>query len=409
MARLTLILLLVALAASTAQAQNLFSSQKCTGGEDALHRTCVLRNVCRSKGEWTYYSRGGEQLPTPLVSVGTYSTSPKLSLTVQEYSAPQNAATKWFTEPTFMMFCSSHVKLHWLHDEVFGLWWMKREHNMLNKMDVRVVLETPGNRPSPHDHSLHYFSSLPVAALGELDDPAQSDRAVCFSELYVGPAGNQLTGPGIESLKDDDVIAFRDYLLKREGLESPVVPREALIVYMTSKKTPRVLNDELVVRGLGATKAHVEVMRVDEMSEREQWALARRATVLIGQHGVQMSNLFFLPKGAAVLEMFPYQFLRLTNQYLSKFVGAEYTYWQNRQESNTRFHPEELVPFNLPEKEVQAITSQPNYMKSGAGQVYWQHQDTIVEIGQFLVAVTRALSLGVNKDLHEAPQPRGGN
>lgn len=109
------------------------------------------------------------------------------------------------------------------------------------------------------------------------------------------------------------------------------------------------MNLDEVVEGLKQRypKYKIEVANMESMSYKEQLRTIQKTTILIAVHGSGMSNIAFLPKDSAVIEIFPYGFTRPTFQHLAQKIGISYRRWDNHHKENAVFHPEVLDRYSL--------------------------------------------------------------
>jgi hypothetical protein len=78
-----------------------------------------------------------------------------------------------------------------------------------------------------------------------------------------------------------------------------------------------------------------------------QVAAVRNATLLIGVHGAGLTNLMFLPTGAAVVEILPWHWERHAYERMSAILGYTYGKWANADRAATVF-PEEITWKHFP-------------------------------------------------------------
>lgn len=71
-------------------------------------------------------------------------------------------------------------------------------------------------------------------------------------------------------------------------------------------------------------RAGFEVVRAEELSFREQVALASRTEILVGVHGAGLANMVFMPKGAHVIEIAHPRYPSPAFYALASALGLEY-------------------------------------------------------------------------------------
>lgn len=137
--------------------------------------------------------------------------------------------------------------------------------------------------------------------IGEQPDLLQISRPTRFKKLYF-----------IENLAHSNTRLsplVRDFYWSMrhrytEGLPA-VPPSRKLIVSRDDAATRRVLNEDLLKEAAGHG---FQLIRSAGMSVREQAALFADASVIIGAHGANLTNMVFSPVGTKVIEIVPSTF-----------------------------------------------------------------------------------------------------
>ena len=414
------------------------------GGEgDSNHATCELKNVCYNfrESRWEYHSQKGrvkEAMPSPLLHLGGYSSSPTLSFNVVDtpmHHSDQDA--RWVSAPTVLYQGVSHLYMHWLLDDLFGLWWMMREWKLLDTTTTATTQTTQvvwvGKKGKWVESTIEggWFTSQPVRELDSFYRPQMQVRGgeaaeegrdrVCFKQLYAGPSAYHLGGPGVSQVfrQPQLVREFSDYLLTRAGVtphttapppalnsdnkdnarQLPTTPVVTVVV-REGGAGRQIVNLQEVKDYLRVNRPEVKVQYLDlaALSLREQLRALAETTILVGIHGSGLANLIFLPHDASVIQLFPYKFYRPTYNYIARLAGIKVLDWKNEVASNTVFHPEIMDNYpTLSAADKEDIMRNPESTSSTwAANMYWITQDTILDISAFDRILQDALNSGIH-------------
>lgn len=121
---------------------------------------------------------------------------------------------------------------------------------------------------------------------------------------------------------------------------------------------------------------------------------------LIGMHGAELSLVLFLPRGASLLELFPFAVYPghyLPYKTLCERIGVKYHAWENLLENLSVGHPQREAHLgginHLPGKEQLEILSQTKVGRhlccDNPSWLYRIYQDTIIDIGSFVEKLQR--------------------
>jgi len=412
-------------------AEALKSTVKCEG-ETAATRTCAFENVCYRSGHWWSYG-DGVLLDTVEVTLGTYDAHGKLQVLGSNLAVPQpvgdggdEGRCQWVDVPVFYYEAPQSMYYHWLVDDMLGLWWLtQRRYGAASDDNIVLLTDTSFHGLTPRMPSL--FSRRPFAKLDDDAGPFPKGVCTCVREMYAGPAGYQLGGPGIFRVSDGDLFAFRHFVQERVKstasqqhaaaefvLDSADLPmtttastaatapnpleydyehrdghcygKMCVLVLRRSKDRLIVNEDELVARLRALPGVDVTVVQLESFSYAEQLALLARTDVLVGAHGSGLANLMFLPRKAGLVEIFPYVFSRPTYGVLAKRFGLGYTSWTNTDKDKAVFH-EEILNGAAPNLKELIIRDPDSRHNSWLSNLYWVNQDTIVDVEAIAQAV----------------------
>lgn len=95
--------------------------------------------------------------------------------------------------------------------------------------------------------------------------------------------------------------------------------------------------------------ACVEGVLMDSLPMRQQLEVVSTTDIFIGMHGAGMTHSIFLPKHAAVLELFPKDFKRdrpwyVCYQKIAEWRGLKYDSWENFDDSNEMPYDYTILP-----------------------------------------------------------------
>lgn len=201
-----------------------YSSLKCMtyAQNKPNYRTCILRNVCNIEGKWTMFLHESAKINMDglPVNLGTYDSSPQFKIDQvrrESFKAFKNSpSVEFIKKPTFMYYAASTIYFHWLMDDLMGLFWMLQEHMHLGTelMDDNSVLDNQillVDRRSPHSDMLqNLFTNNEVQLVNELTNGGTKN--ICFQNVFVGPAGHHIAGPGTAQVSTKDLYNFADFL-----------------------------------------------------------------------------------------------------------------------------------------------------------------------------------------------------
>jgi glycoprotein 2-beta-D-xylosyltransferase len=110
--------------------------------------------------------------------------------------------------------------------------------------------------------------------------------------------------------------------------------------------------DELIAKLKSEFPGHtVQTLIAEDMSLPEQLSMTSKTDILIGMHGCVLSQTFFLPKHAMVLEMFPnFWEIKMFFNSLARWRDIKHQYWKNDDKSNEYANHYTYVPLSVIEK-----------------------------------------------------------
>lgn len=169
---------------------------------------------------------------------------------------------------------------------------------------------------------------------------------------------------------------FSAYARAQLGIREapPSKPFVGVISRVNRRKFANEMDMMAVLTDLGVEG---ELIHYEDLSFRDQVDLMQRVTVLIGINGAGLINALYLPPGAVAVQMVPYKAPLNFHEFGTVLrARGPYIEWHNMHKENTV---------------VAASTPQPE-----------SNQDTRVLPSEFRELVTRALGMGINKELTAA-------
>eukprot|EP00005_Dracoamoeba_jomungandri_P014831 CAMPEP_0174266518 /NCGR_PEP_ID=MMETSP0439-20130205/30532_1 /TAXON_ID=0 /ORGANISM="Stereomyxa ramosa, Strain Chinc5" /LENGTH=346 /DNA_ID=CAMNT_0015353535 /DNA_START=245 /DNA_END=1285 /DNA_ORIENTATION=- len=324
----------------------------------------------------------------------------------------QNMGVLWSSTPSFVIQGTSRDYTHWMLDDMFGFWWMRHTH--FPDMDPRsldTALFWYGDSTySAFMHMLStFFSSNPVRSMKDMKLSGSTYTFMCFEQLVIGPAQHHLGGPGVSQLLYDPKVIrfFSTYMLNAISVDYDTIPIQPQVLFSLRRGSRTIINEDQLRALAKEYDFPVKFVYFEDLSVDEQLRLVHESTVLIGMYGSNLANLVFLPEGATVIQLFPYNFYRPTYNYISKLASVNILEWRNDNIKQTVFHPEllrEKYP-NLKDPEVLNIINSPDMITSSvAADYYWLTQDTRVPVQMIREKIDEALNYGINT-IYERTEP----
>jgi hypothetical protein len=241
---------------------------------------------------------------------------------------------------------------------VFRLWVRLHAAGWQPGQPVRVlVIAGPGGRPPPAaitGPAAWLVASVvgpasPPVAVADVCQPeiaavtVTPTARVCWGPLWVG---NEAVGslywrapqtPTSHPALAAHLRAFADHLISvHNASRIPTMARAATswaptVLFLLRRRMDRRLLNEDEVRAALQTPGHlpacgsVAIVDLEDYTYEDQLGLVRAAGVLVGAHGAGMTHMLFLPAGATVIELMPWQYpyLRLYAN-LATLVGVRH-------------------------------------------------------------------------------------
>ena len=245
-------------------------------------------------------------------------------------------------------------------------------------------------------------------------------RLRCFSSIIMG-----LTRKGVleerEVMMDGPETPTRSTVFRKTGevLKKHIVgahrghPRKGLTVVLVLRRSQdrRILNAKDLAAYLSSLEdAVLEVHYLEDYALAEQIGIMSHADVVVAQHGAVFAHIFWMRKGALVVELFPYGFRKSIYRNLASLCMVQYVAWEVARRSGSRFPSRRLV------RDAVRLERKVDW-ESQESKDLWRDQDMIVDVVDFertfglamgRVEVRKTHSIKLAKDLAVASEERQG-
>ena len=100
-------------------------------------------------------------------------------------------------------------------DDLFGLHWMLKHFNLANG-DYEIVLSDGFHTRYSAMLTQFFSKDMPYKLNSYLEHQQQltnsSSNSFCFANLFIGPAGHHVGGPGKSQIKPENIREFSSFL-----------------------------------------------------------------------------------------------------------------------------------------------------------------------------------------------------
>ncbi|KAM6967772.1 protein O-linked-mannose beta-1,4-N-acetylglucosaminyltransferase 2 [Aplochiton taeniatus] len=264
--------------------------------------------------------------------------------------------------------------MHVFHDDLLPIFYTMRQYSDLDDEARLVFME--GWSEGPHFDLYKLLSGKQPLLKEQLKN---FGKLMCFTKSYVGLSKMttwyqygfvQPQGPKANILvSGNEIRQFASVLMDRmnitrvedggwekngvsaekeeeEGTEKKKKKREEYIVVFSRSSTRLIINEAEVILALAQEfQMRVVTVSLEDQSFPGIVQVLSQASMLVSMHGAQLITSLFLPRGAVVVELFPYAVN--PEQYtpyktLASLPGMDlhYAAWRNTMKENTVAHPE---------------------------------------------------------------------
>lgn len=361
-----------------------------------------------------------------------------------------NFTVRVVEKPTFILsrFLPPNI-MHTMHDDILGLYHLHRQYPDHAQGGDHYLQFADYHGAGEFEHLYRYFTDhqpLYRSDLTQQHPQSGAPQVTCFRNAVVGQSKEAnwyqygFGGPqgpiANKTVSGARVREVADFIAERSGFSasdfaqlppnSPHFNRtkveklleqygvtssgpQAQLVAVFSRLRNRKLENEAELAAALQTRHGMPVVyvRMEELNFLEQVALLRRSALAVGMHGSILVMAMFMPRGAALLELYPYAVP--SNNYtpyrtMARLEGMDLAYdaWENTHVQNTRSYPERHYLMgglmHLPEPERKAVMESSTVpLHTCCTNPYWLYrifQDTIVAVPEILERTTALLSRG---------------
>lgn len=344
------------------------------------------------------------------------------------------AALKFLPKPVFVpdvtlilnRFNPSNL-MHIFHDDLLPAFYTMKQYLDLDNEARLVFMESWGE--GPHFDLYRLLSSKQPLLKEQLRN---FGKLMCFTKSYVGLSKMttwyqygfvQPQGPKANILvSGNEIRQFAKALMDKMNIttveeakdggsaEDEKEKKGEYIVVFSRSTTRLILNEaELIMALAQEFQMTVVTVSLEEQSFPSIVQAISGASMLVSVHGAQLVTSLFLPRGAAVVELFP--FAVNSEQYtpyktLATLPGMDlhYVSWRNTKEENTVTHPDRpweqggIIHLEKEEQE-HILTSKevPRHLCCRNPEWLFRiYQDTVVDIPSFLEVLREGMKTKPN-------------
>uniref|UniRef100_A0A0F7ZDU5 Protein O-linked-mannose beta-1,4-N-acetylglucosaminyltransferase 2 n=1 Tax=Crotalus adamanteus TaxID=8729 RepID=A0A0F7ZDU5_CROAD len=181
-------------------------------------------------------------------------------------------------------------------------------------------------------------------------------RLLCFTKSYVGLSKIttwyqygfvQPQGPKANILvSGNEIRQFKTFMMKRLNVSLEEIPGEEYIILFSRTINRLILNEaELILALAQEFQMKTITVSIEDHTFSEIVRLISNASMLVSMHGAQLIMSLFLPRGATVVELFPFA---INPEHYTPYktlstlpsMDLQYISWQNTEKENTVTYPD---------------------------------------------------------------------
>ncbi|KAI1885678.1 hypothetical protein AGOR_G00206290 [Albula goreensis] len=243
--------------------------------------------------------------------------------------------------------------MHVFHDDLLPIFYTMGQYSDLDEEARLVFME--GWSEGPHFQLYRLLSSKQPLLKEQLRN---FGKLLCFTKSYVGLSKMttwyqygfvQPQGPKANILvSGNEIRQFAAFLAEKLNVTAEGQPEEGdgYIVVFSRSLNRLILNEaELILALVQEYQMRVVTVSLEEQSIADIIRTISRASMLVSMHGAQLVTSLFLPRGAAVVELFPYG---VNPEHYAPYrtlaslpgMDLQYVAWRNTMEENSVAFPE---------------------------------------------------------------------
>ncbi|XP_046899739.1 protein O-linked-mannose beta-1,4-N-acetylglucosaminyltransferase 2 [Hypomesus transpacificus] len=275
------------------------------------------------------------------------------------------AALKYMPKPVFVPDVALILNrfnpdnlMHVFHDDLLPIFYTMRQYSDLDDEARLIFMEGWGE--GPHFDLYRLLSSKQPLLKEQLRN---FGKLMCFTKSYVGLSKMttwyqygfvQPQGPKANILiSGNEIRQFASHLMEKLNITtkeqnegtSPEEKDQYIVVFSRSQ-TRLILNEaELILALAQEFQMRVVTVSMEDQTYPSIVRVISGASMLVSMHGAQLVTSLFLPRGAAVVELFPYavspeQYTPYKTLATLPGMDLQYVAWRNTMEENSVAHPD---------------------------------------------------------------------
>ncbi|KAK2854837.1 hypothetical protein Q7C36_006706 [Tachysurus vachellii] len=333
------------------------------------------------------------------------------------------AALKYMPKPVFVpdvtlilnRFNADNL-MHIFHDDLLPIFYTMQQYTDLDD-EARLVFMEGWGEGSHFDLYRLLSSKQPLLK----EHLRNFGKLMCFTKSYVGLSKMttwyqygfvQPQGPKANILvSGNEIRQFASFIMDRLNITPEERPKGDDYIVVFSRGSNRlILNEaELLLALAQEYKMRTVTVSLEEQTFASIIKLISEASMLVSMHGAQLITSMFLPRGAAVIELFPYavhpeQYTPYKTLASLPGMDLQYIAWRNNIKENTVAYPDRpwdqggITHLEKEEQErILASKEVPRHLCCRNPEWLFRiYQDTIVDIPSFLEVIRDGLKVKPN-------------
>ncbi|XP_053265378.1 protein O-linked-mannose beta-1,4-N-acetylglucosaminyltransferase 2-like [Podarcis raffonei] len=241
--------------------------------------------------------------------------------------------------------------MHVFHDDLLPIFYTMQQFPDLDQEARLFFME--GFSEGPHVELYKLLSSKQPLLREQLKTLG---RLLCFTKSYVGLSKIttwyqygfvQPQGPKANILvSGNEIRQFTKFMTEKLNVSLEGTPSEEYIVVFSRTINRLILNEaELILALAQEFQMKTITVSIEDHAFSDIVRLISNASMLVSMHGAQLTMSLFLPRGATVVELFPYA---INPEHYTPYktlcalpgMDLQYVAWQNTEKENTVAYPD---------------------------------------------------------------------
>ncbi|XP_062848293.1 protein O-linked-mannose beta-1,4-N-acetylglucosaminyltransferase 2 [Trichomycterus rosablanca] len=333
------------------------------------------------------------------------------------------AALKYMPKPVFVPDATLILNrfnpdnlMHVFHDDLLPIFYTMQQYSDLDDEARLVFME--GRGEGNHFNLYRLLSSKQPLLKDHLRN---FGKLMCFTKSYIGLSKMttwyqygfvQPQGPKANILvSGNEIRQFASFVMERLNVTKAQESEDDDYIVVFSRTSNRlILNEaELILALAQEFKMRTITVSLEDQTFESIVQVLSGASMLVSMHGAQLITSMFLPRGAAVIELFPYG---VNPEHYTPYktlaslpgMDLQYTAWRNSIEENSVAYPDRPwdqggIKHLTDEEQERILASKevPRHLCCRNPEWLFRiYQDTIVDVPSFLQAVKDGLKAKPN-------------